>query len=107
VRLAQCQGAAREQPCRQIGLVDLQVPGARPVDADVRLGEQVLQTGPETRVGHAPAPSGDDAAVVCGPVYCAATDLENSGRYAAATCGSSTAVGTSTVCTPSEYGPTW
>ena len=71
-------------------------------DILVRIGEQVLQTGPETRVDHAPAPCGDAAAVICGPVYCAATDLENSGRYAVATCGNSTAVGTSTVCTPSE-----
>src|SRR5690606_9017051 len=102
VRLAQCQRAACQQARRQLGVVDPQVPGARPVDADVRIGEQVLQTGPETRVDHAPAPCGDAAAVICGPVYCAATDLENSGRYAVATCGNSTAVGTSTVCTPSE-----
>lgn len=31
----------------------------------------------------------------------------NNPRYSAATCGSNTLAGTSTVCTPSEYGPTW
>src|SRR5690606_24553395 len=108
VGLAQRQRTARQQACRHLRIPELQVPGPVAAEHHVSRGEQGPQPIAEPFLAHAPRlRAGPGRRRRSRPVYCGASAVENSGRYSAPTCGSSTLAGTSATCTPSEYGPTW
>src|SRR3546814_5029499 len=114
VALAELERAPGHQPRRQVRGVDLHVPVAVAVDADIGVGQQGLQSvaewmrrGHASRCGTRKAPAQVTNTAVgtqcgCHPVRVYAPGTANRSRYGSATYGSKALAGTSATCTRSE-----